>query len=348
MDVLKKLKEPVLWFFAALFFVWGWQLCGTAYIAGSVFGILIFSIYVLIEGMEQREELKTEYWSYIFLLIGSSIVFSAVIGSLWASLVVLAIFLVFTVLFDDAGAVFGGILFGGIAFAIGLGLVSLVCPCPYWEDKEEYDAWFADFSEAQIPSQMKNEVQRNPFLYLDGNILKPDIKRIDSLSQEISNATEKMIAEMRKVRAKEVNADLAQFDKEPEIVIAKRIWLTSDVLPWTYSMWKSVSYKLSFNGSNVGRRTGGVFSGSGTITPDMAGNAKYVGDNELSYINILFSDNSYKRFSIKDNPEWLLVREGERIRVEYKVNYVKENQISLEGLVNPIGSFSKTYVPLYK
>lgn len=349
MDILKKFGEPVLWFLTAVMMTWSWQLCGMAYLVCALIALSVAGVIVLSEcrNLESRDLL------FAALMMGVFPVLCAALGLGWALLIV-AVYLG-VIIFGCKETIALGTGVADFLFVMMLGAAAMMSHFSYWEDSGKYAEWAENFSKLKSVSPIKEKIQHNPLLFHDSNnVLVQDMTRMDSLSLEALKVSDKLVRQLRYVRTNDVNADLAQFDKKPEILIAKRIWLTSDVLPWTYSMWKSISYNMSFGGtyrsSGRGRwrSGGGQFQGSGTIRPNMLGSAEYIGNQEMSYINVIFSDNSYKRFSIKDNPEWLLVREGERVRVEYKVNYADGKDFSLEKMVDPYGSFSKTYVPLFK
>ena len=128
-----------------------------------------------------------------------------------------------------------------------------------------------------------------------------------------------------------------KYRNKVDILRIKRIWLNGDLLPWTYHAWRTVSSHYSGRYSH-------------TIKPNMSGYAKYTGETKLDYINVVFSDNSFERFLIKDNPEWLLAREGEKVERRYEVN---DYEVGTDvGRILEEDAFDLvidvTYVPLFK
>lgn len=203
---------------------------------------------------------------------------------------------------------------------------------------------------------LKTEINEMPFdTFIKKNPLKREISKINAELRKELDAGKQIWDSLISFKEKELNPVRNQYRNKTEILRIKRIWLNGDLLPWTYESWLSVSYIIngSYHGHNSGSRfLSGSHSGSisGTITPNMSGHAKYAGENKLDYINVVFSDNTYKRFLIKDNPEWLLAREGEKVERRYQIkNYKVGEDVggvlasdAFDLLVNI------TYVPLFK
>lgn len=94
----------------------------------------------------------------------------------------------------------------------------------------------------------------------------------------------------------------------PEMYRIKRIWQNSDTQPWTYSAYTAIYLRSSsFHG---------MFYSRHDVELAIDGKAQYVGDNHLDYVNVVFSDNSFRQFKIKDSPEWILAKEGELVKCE--------------------------------
>ena len=93
---------------------------------------------------------------------------------------------------------------------------------------------------------------------------------------------------------------------KPKMYRIKRIWQNSDTQPWTYNAYTSVYLRSS--------SYSGLFYSRHEATLKMGGKAQYVGDNRLDYVNVVFSDNSFRQFKIKDSPEWILAKEGELVK----------------------------------
>ena len=92
---------------------------------------------------------------------------------------------------------------------------------------------------------------------------------------------------------------------KPKMYRIKRIWQNSDTKPWTYNAYTIFCLRSSSNG--------GRFYSRHEATLKMGGKARYVGENRLDYVNVVFSDNSFRQFKIKDSPEWILAKEGELV-----------------------------------
>jgi len=138
-----------------------------------------------------------------------------------------------------------------------------------------------------------------------------------------------------------------QVSDKTEILSIKRLWLNGDITPWTYDAWTSI------NLTGKTRLHHSLFSMSyqHDTSLDINGTASYVGDLKLDYINIVLSDNSFVQFNIKDNPEWLLARTGEKVEVKYVP--LKDEGIHL-SLIDEANKpdfnllYKKVYNPLFK
>lgn len=103
----------------------------------------------------------------------------------------------------------------------------------------------------------------------------------------------------------------------------KRMWYNSDTQPWTYSGYTSVYlYSNTKGSSRILTRFGSIGGHTGTASLDIKGEAHGIGDNRFDYINVILSDNSFYQFSTKNNPEWLLVKEGDLVERNENNNLV--------------------------
>ena len=125
-------------------------------------------------------------------------------------------------------------------------------------------------------------------------------KTAETTKPELQKQTDKDKATVDSL--KQALTALQQADKPivPKRYRIKRIWQNSDTQPWTYNAYTSVYL-----------RGGGRYFSSRL---KMGGNAQYVGDNRLDYVNVVFSDNSFRQFKVKDSPEWILAKEGELVK----------------------------------
>ncbi len=93
----------------------------------------------------------------------------------------------------------------------------------------------------------------------------------------------------------------------------KRIWQNSDTQPWTYWSYTHI-YLRSYGGSSgVFTRFGRIGQRNGDLSLKIDGKTQGTGENRLDYINVVLADNSFYQFAIKNNPEWLLVQEGDLV-----------------------------------
>ncbi|MCM1322678.1 MAG: hypothetical protein NC218_00655 [Acetobacter sp.] len=175
-----------------------------------------------------------------------------------------------------------------------------------------------DVATSCLPDSIKAEIAKMPFnTFIKQNPIKKEIAKENAQRIKEQQLGDSIWNELQRIKEPEVEAIRKQYAGKTQILRIKRLWFNSDVLPWTYDAWRYISY--SFKSSSIGSYHRGRYtnSTSGTLTPNMSGKAKYIGDNRLDYANIVFSDNSYKRFLIKDNPEWLLANEGEQVELRY-------------------------------
>lgn len=133
-----------------------------------------------------------------------------------------------------------------------------------------------------------------------------------------------------------------QFSGKTEILTIKRLWLNGDVVPWTYDAWTSI------NLTENTRLHNSLFTMSyrHTTSLNINGKASYVGDLKLDYINIVLSDNSFVQFNIKDHPEWLLARVGEKVEVKYEHKKDEGIHFSLIDETNK-PDFDRLYLKYY-
>lgn len=142
----------------------------------------------------------------------------------------------------------------------------------------------------ETPQNM--EILQNPFLF---------DYTIDSLTASVKSKIEKAQIETDSLQNELI---LLQNSGKNQMLTIKRVWLNSDVAPWTYQAYTSI---------HLSTRSG-LFSSSANLR--INGNAKYVGDNRFDYVNIVFSDNSFHQFKVKDAPEWLLAKKGDWVEVD--------------------------------
>lgn len=215
-------------------------------------------------------------------------------------------------------------------------------------EKQRFDELKEEVAKSTLPDSIKAEIAEMTFNeFLKQNPIKKEIAKENAKCIKEQQLGDSIWGELQRSKKSEVEAIRKEYAGKTKILRIKRLWLNGDVLPWTYESWLSVSYHFkssSYRSSSYKSQT------NGTITPNMSGNAKYVGENKLDYVNVVFSDNSYKRFLIKDNPEWLLAREGEQVELHYVDNGYKVG--TDVGRVLEKDAFDLVirtkYVPLFK
>lgn len=184
--------------------------------------------------------------------------------------------------------------------------------------------------------------------FLKDNPLKKEIARQRALCKQEQEKGDSIWNMLIPLKESQCQAEREKHGGKTEILRIRRIWLNGDLLPWTYDSWLQISFR--FNSRGTSSRSGRSMSFSGSITPDMEGYAKYIGENKLDYVNVVFSDKSYQRFLVKDHPEWLLAKEGDRVRVNRVVkNYKVGSDVGrvLEKDAYDL-AISIEYVPLFK
>lgn len=144
----------------------------------------------------------------------------------------------------------------------------------------------------------------------------------------------------------------------------KKVWLNSAVNPWTYEAFSYMHINVRTRHTHGWRRS----SSSASITVDASGAANYQGEMKFDYINIVFDNHAFHRVTIKDNPEWLLVKEGDWVECTYTPKSSLNDIVSDKGVcflypelfkLDPLALetfgaspqsllFKKSYVPLYK
>ncbi len=234
---------------------------------------------------------------------------------------------------------------------LGMALVAILT-CLLSACQSEEEKIYAIFrreigKDKNIPEELKAEICMMTLSdFILKNPLKRETLRLETESAVLQASGDGIWKALEQRKEAKLQPVREKYRDKTRILRIKRIWLNGETLPWTYESWMMVSY--SFRGSYHGSRYGGSVSGS--ITPNIHGGADYTGDNKLDYINVVFSDNSYKRFLIKDNPEWLLARVGETVKVTYTVNdYHVGTDVGRVLHIEPFDLLVNfSYTPLFK
>lgn len=263
--------------------------------AGIVLTLLMFVVWIISVAVSSSEANEiTDYSGSAVLLFGYTAVFGYT-GSFLLSFGFLLIWGVIILLkFDDQQApnlascivgLFLGALIFFLVWVIGYRGSNAKHKklYAYYQNRIEY------LKDAEIPQNM--EVLRNPFLF---------DYAIDSLKTEVKSKIEKVQIETDSLQNELI---LLQNGSKKQVLTVKRVWLNSDVAPWTYQAYTSIHLSAHSN----------LFFSSANLR--INGNGKYVGDNRFDYVNIVFSDNSFHQFKVKDAPEWLLAKKGDKVEV---------------------------------
>lgn len=235
-------------------------------------------------------------------------------------------------------------------------LLSSLCSCSKKtqqkiENNQRFSELLNEFlSEEDVSDSLKKEIYKDmPYeVFLKNTPLKKETNRLNNLSVKEKQKNDSLFKFLYSSQILELQKEHEKYQDKFEILRIKRIWLNSNVTPWTYQSWLAISYHTKGRSSHSIFSTRGSYSG--TITPNMRGNAEYVGEYKLDYVNVVFSDNSFKQFKIKDNPEWLLAKTGDKVKVCYIIRdyniYEDACKVLEKGAHNLI--VSTKYVPLFK
>lgn len=155
--------------------------------------------------------------------------------------------------------------------------------CVETTEEWRYQKLKDEVRESDLPEDIKSEILAMSFKeFIKKNPLKREIEKFHVEAVKEKQKNDSIWSNLIPVKEAELEFVREKYRNKTEILRIKRIWLNGDQLPWTYDAWLSVSY---FHGSRH----------SSSITPNISGHAKYTGENKLDYINVVFSDNSYKQ-----------------------------------------------------
>lgn len=242
-----------------------------------------------------------------------------------------------------------------VIISIGLSVYSIVWFfTPYTTSLPKSELLrFGYMQEAEITSVTrwnKTFASDNNFNSSEKKILAANLFNIKALENIILKKTEKNIRQENdyvleydktlQTLSKPLETKLEKLrqtckNKEEKLTIT-RLWLNSDVLPWSYQAYASVMLQLRHS----------LFSSNARLS--LNGYAYYTGDTKLNYVNAILSDGTYLCYQIKDHQLWLLAREGDTVIRRYKEkNFSLEHYITNNLDKNLSDSyFDKTYVLL--
>ena len=213
----------------------------------------------------------------------------------------------------------------------------------YVQTEKILDAYQQKVLKSSLFSEKEKEALQNPN---GAGIIFDDVKalyaaKFDSAKQ----VKDSLFGDFAKRKRADFVSVQNKYQDRKDVLTIKRIWLNGDMVPWTYDAWTHIDLR---GGS---RSHYGFFGVSTPLRLDMKGSAAYDGDLKLDYIKIVLSDNSFVQFNIKDNPQWLLARVGEKVEVEYvsihngdvHLQLIDKAQTSDFSLL-----YKKEYHPLFK
>ncbi len=342
MEKFKTTLEAVIWFLAAVFLIWGGLLTGWTYLVLAI-GAVAFCIYL--DNMDKPKYDRKENSFLIGILLLCNGVFLSLFGAVSGALAT------FILIMSALGIAKKnlGIAILNLTSMLGFGLLLYFMLGTNYDDaKKSCQDLQKQVKETKLSNAEKDELLKNPFAMCP--VLEMKISAKDTDSQKYQQEGDSTFKQLEQIKSANFPEVIAKYKGKSETLRIKRIWMNGEALPWTYSAWKSVNYNVNLHAEIYGSRWIGSRSASitGNITPDERGNASYIGNNDLNYVNIVLSDNTYLRYLIKDNPEWLLVREGEsvkRLYVEQKPDLSLNNIFFKEDFDI---LFTTKYVPLFK
>ena len=110
---------------------------------------------------------------------------------------------------------------------------------------------------------------------------------------------------------------------ETKQLYIKRLWYNSDQTPWSYDAYGR--FKFNVNSTHA------LFSSRINIDTQMDYNGEYAGEYNIEYVNIVLSDNTFYRFNVAENYQWLVAKEGDRV-----TKIFKKNELNFDKLHQPI------------
>ena len=202
------------------------------------------------------------------------------------------------------------------------------------------DAYNEEISCGLFTDAQKKELQQNT------NGIKAVLKQCDTDAKLSCSQKDSLFGVFASIKRDDFEKIHRQFRGKTEVLTVKRVWLNGDALPWTYDAWtrlnlRTNSYPYLMGPGGIGYRYG--------ISLEMKGKASYTGDTRLNYVNVVLSDNSFTQFNIAKNPQWLMVREGDKVEVTYRPK--KDNGIHMRLIndaQNPDMLYEQCKKPLFK
>ena len=201
----------------------------------------------------------------------------------------------------------------------------------------------ADLANLQFNKNEADEIIKNPFnISFAENVISQKTAEKKLPLQAMEEKRDSIATIFVHLKQQEYEQTIKLFSNKEENLKIKRLWLNSDILPWTYEAYTSFSIQY--------RHQYSLFGGSSIASLHVSGSADYQGDCELDYVNVILSDGTYLRYQIKDNPEWLLAKEGDSVLRKYKDKGFKLDDRIIRKLTCDMTDlcFAKEYVLQFK
>lgn len=349
MEKLEIFWEVAKWILAALAVVFAFAL--SSWFAPAIFCICIFMLILLLGPLLEFSEQKIfAVVSNVMLAFFTALcIWNITGGDLYLTSIPPIIIIIIALVGQDIySAVSTFVTLVVLYFSV------ITCEKPNWiehsntvqegvERLQDNIEW-REAKHLKMPKDERQKLFANPFNWDIGKNYLTDIyPKWEKQKQSLLQEKDSLISLAKKKRIAELESVFLKYKDKKEILKIKRIWLNGDNVPWTWDAYTSIVLKSEHHYSRWGR------SHSSTKF-NINGKGSYTGDSKLDYINVILSDNTYIRFQIKNNPEWLLTKVGEYV----EVNYIDKNYKIDDNLVNHLNTdainllFNKKYVPLFK
>lgn len=173
----------------------------------------------------------------------------------------------------------------------------------------------------------------NPYRAFKNDSAKKWLDNVLAEHDAVKHSRDSLLKLIKQEWDEELAPYKGEYAEKVETLRVKRVWMNGDVIPWTYEAWTRISVHF--------RRFGGSIN--------ISGKADFVGNQQLDYVNIVFEDNSFLKVQIKDHPDFLIIRSGERVIRWYEAKKEK-TPLEMIGATNDNRVsllFDKKYKPLF-
>lgn len=338
------LWEQIRWILSALFFLYGALYCSIGF---SLAGIAVSAGFIWL-GNQDDWDIQESLYSDIFLCNGITIASLGLTGRYWPGV---AVVLVYVLLHQCICRGKKGLLWFNFALAAFFSLFifpmsSEDChhfrKSQYSTVKEKYENYQKRIRYLQNVTNEERECLQNPYkAFLVDDVLASSMHRQTRELENLTQKTDSLSALLTAKKQTDFQKVREQYSGKVETLRVKRFWMNSASLPWT---WQAYT-RIRMNNSSYGKLFGSMES-----SLEINGKGTYVGESRFDYVNVVFSDNSYQRFSLNDNPEWMLIRNQDKVERHYSEKVPPEGEYLLNALDQKDFDlvFDKKFVPLLK